>query len=234
MSLTNVIENYKRKSLLTLINLILLILTVVFLISTMIFVISGMDGISFLVFCVIIIIISIGQVMITYIDVRKDIEILTNKFKETPISDFVKSSYESEEKRRLDIPTPPIMPPKSPEMIYTQSPEQFDNLAAPAVPEPPKLKRKIDLKFNEKVMSNLVNSEDQAEKVVLVNCEVCNEVISISIPKELVINSDLPIVPISYVHYTKKKEKEHCITVYLDHDFDVRRQRISEVIFSGE
>ena len=52
------------------------------------------------------------------------------------------------------------------------------------------------------------------------------------IPKKIIIDSELPIIPISYVHKNKQKEDQHCITIYIDHDFDIRRQRISDVILS--
>ena len=76
--------------------------------------------------------------------------------------------------------------------------------------------------------------ESDKVKVVLVNCERCREIIPVPIPKNYVIKSDLPVVPISYIHSNSHKKDQHCITLHLDHDFDVRRQRISDVVFSPE
>jgi hypothetical protein len=74
--------------------------------------------------------------------------------------------------------------------------------------------------------------ESEKVKVVLVNCERCKEIIPVPIPKNFVLKSELPVVPISYVHKNSKKKDQHCITLHLDHDFDIRRQRISDVVFS--
>ena len=74
--------------------------------------------------------------------------------------------------------------------------------------------------------------ESAKNKVVLVNCERCKEIIAVPIPKNFVLKSELPVVPISYVHKNSKKKDLHCITLHLDHDFDIRRQRISDVVFS--
>ena len=52
--------------------------------------------------------------------------------------------------------------------------------------------------------------------------------------KNVVLNSELPIVPISYVHKNLANQDLHCITIHVDHDFDIRRQRISEVIIASD
>ena len=84
------------------------------------------------------------------------------------------------------------------------------------------------------LLQNLKRLESDSNKVVLVNCERCREIIPVPIPKDYVINSDLPVVPISYVHSNSLMKDQHCITLHLDHDFDIRRQRISDVVFSPE
>ena len=76
--------------------------------------------------------------------------------------------------------------------------------------------------------------ESDKIKVVLVNCERCRKIIPVPIPKKYVIKSDLPVVPISYIHSNSHNKDQHCITLHLDHDFDIRRQRISDVVFSPE
>ena len=48
------------------------------------------------------------------------------------------------------------------------------------------------------------------------------------------IESELPIVPISFVHKNLETKDQHCITIHLDHDFDIRRQRLSDVVLSKD
>ena len=71
-------------------------------------------------------------------------------------------------------------------------------------------------------------------KVVLVNCERCKAVIPIPVPKKVVIESEIPIVPVSYVHKNLENKDQHCITIHLDHDFDIRRQRLSDVVIASD
>ena len=76
--------------------------------------------------------------------------------------------------------------------------------------------------------------ESPNTKVILVNCERCKAVIPVPVPKKAVLDSELPVVPISYVHKNLQKEDQHCLTIHLDHDFDIRRQRISDVVISSD
>ena len=110
-------------------------------------------------------------------------------------------------------------------------------LGIPIVPESPKKKNKLTINspgLSADLLQKLKTLESNNNKVVLVNCERCGEIIPVPIPKKYIIKSDLPVVPISYVHSDSHKKDQHCITLYLDHDFDIRRQRISDVIFSPE
>jgi hypothetical protein len=76
--------------------------------------------------------------------------------------------------------------------------------------------------------------ENKSTKVVLVNCERCNEVIAVPIPKKFIIKSKIPVVPVSFVHNNPDAKDLHCITLYLDKDYDIRRQRISDVVISDK
>lgn len=82
------------------------------------------------------------------------------------------------------------------------------------------------------VLDKMKKVESSEVKVVLVNCERCKEVIPVPVPKRIVLNSKLPVVPVSYVHNNSKGCDQHCITIYLDHDFDIRRESLSDVILS--
>ena len=114
---------------------------------------------------------------------------------------------------------------------YTSEEEKL--LEVPLIPEIPKQKNKLDvnsLKISKELLKKRKNLEEKGKKLVLVNCDRCKEVIIVPIPDYLILNSQLPIVPVSYVHKNPSGEDLHCITLFLDHDFDVRRQRISEVV----
>jgi len=108
-------------------------------------------------------------------------------------------------------------------------------LAIPSVPEPPKQKERLSINspgLAPDVLARIKKVESSEMKVVLVNCERCKAVIPIPVPKKVVIESELPIVPISFVHKNLENEDQHCITIHLDHDFDIRRQRLSDVVLS--
>lgn len=110
-------------------------------------------------------------------------------------------------------------------------------LAIPSIPEPPK--KEVRLLINSPdiapdVLARIKKVESPDIKVVLVNCERCNAVIPIPLPKRLVLESELPIVPISFIHKNLESKDKHCITIHLDHDFDIRRQRLSDVVISSD
>ncbi len=110
-------------------------------------------------------------------------------------------------------------------------------LGIPLVPESPKKKNKLTINspgLSTDLLQKLKRLESDNIKVVLVNCERCREIIPVPIPNKYIIKSDLPVVPISYVHSNSHKKDQHCITLHLDHDFDIRRQRISDIVFSPE
>ena len=110
-------------------------------------------------------------------------------------------------------------------------------LEIPSVPEVPKKKKKLTLSSSDlssEVLKRIKKIESPNIKVVLVNCDRCKAIISVPVMKNVVLNSELPIVPISYVHKNLANQDLHCITIHVDHDFDIRRQRISEVIIASD
>lgn len=113
--------------------------------------------------------------------------------------------------------------------------EEDIELNIPELPEAPKKKEKITLKspgISPEIIDGMKKMKSKQIEVVLVNCGRCGNIIPVPIPKKVVLNSELPVVPISYVHKNKENKDQHCITVHIDHDFDIRRQRISDVILS--
>ncbi len=118
------------------------------------------------------------------------------------------------------------------EDIKDKSKKNID-LNIPEIPEAPKKKERITLNspgISTDLLDKIKKLEQKNIKVVLVNCERCKEVIPVPIPKNSIKKSELPVVPISFIHKNSKRKDLHCITLYVDHDFDIRRQRISDVI----
>lgn len=115
--------------------------------------------------------------------------------------------------------------------------EEDMELQIPAIPNAPKKKEKLTLETSNLSIDvldriNLLKSPNT--KVVLVNCERCRSVIPVPVPKNFVLESELPVVPISFIHRNLQNQDQHCITIHLDHDFDIRRQRISDVVLSPD
>lgn len=113
--------------------------------------------------------------------------------------------------------------------------EEDMELDIPAIPEPPKRKELPKLEIPQTTEQHLAKLQAEAPpgvRVILVNCSRCGGVILANITEKIVLNSELPIVEISYVHNNPKGKDLHCLTLQLDHDFDIRRQRISEVIIA--
>ncbi len=136
-------------------------------------------------------------------------------------------------KVELKIPTKPN---KEIEEIEYSSDDDM-KLEIPLVPEAPKKKEKISLdspNLTPDVLERIKKVESPNIKVVLVNCERCKAIIPIPVPKNAVLESELPVVPISYVHKNLQNIDQHCITIHVDHDFDIRRQRISGVVLSPD
>ncbi len=111
--------------------------------------------------------------------------------------------------------------------------EEDMELGVPSIPVAPKKREKITIDspgLSTDILNKIKEIESENVEVVLVNCDRCEAVIPVPVPKKAVLESELPVVPISYVHTHIKDQ--HCITIHVDHDFDIRRQRISDVVLS--
>jgi len=158
----------------------------------------------------------------------------------------ISEELETEQKPRLTkIKIEPLKLAKAPAEKMTETKEKstingyeyFSEedmaLNIPSIPDAPKKRQKITMEspgMSIKILERIKALEQPENKVVLVNCERCKGVIPIPVPKKAVLISSLPVVPISYVHKNSNEEDMHCITIHLDHDFDIRRQRISDVV----
>ncbi len=66
-------------------------------------------------------------------------------------------------------------------------------------------------------------------KEIFVRCERCNQTLKVNIPRKVVLENELELVPVSIVH--GNNASYHVLTVFLDPDFHSRRDRVSDVIF---
>ena len=95
------------------------------------------------------------------------------------------------------------------------------------LPPPPKPKQAANVEISDLVFfdDKYVNNPDY--QYILIECEGCGGVIKMPVPKAVVLNSPLPVVPVTYVH---GKTSRHAILAHLDHDFQVRRIRFSHLV----
>ncbi len=68
----------------------------------------------------------------------------------------------------------------------------------------------------------------EGEKKIYVRCERCNKTLGVGIPRKLVLDNELEVVPVSIVH--GEGNEKHILTVFLDPDFKSRRDRVSDVL----
>ena len=66
------------------------------------------------------------------------------------------------------------------------------------------------------------------EKKIYVRCERCEKTLAVKIPKQLVLDNELEVVPVSIIH--GEGAEKHILTVHLDGDFKSRRDRVSDMI----
>lgn len=95
---------------------------------------------------------------------------------------------------------------------------------------PPK-KKPLKIHAESEKLVELTKKETSDTKFILVECNICGaRPISMPVPKQLVLNATEPVVDISYCHGDPK----HVIVAQLDHDFQVRRQRTSWIVFEDD
>jgi len=129
----------------------------------------------------------------------------------------------------LEKPSVPQKKGKTKEKVEDEFFDEDLDLGIPEVPvAPPKQSIKLDAPgVSPELVEKVTKGETKEVKYILVKCDRCEEIIAVPVPKKKVIDSELPVVPISYVH--GKGKKIHVLTIHIDHDFDVRRRRISDV-----
>ncbi len=118
---------------------------------------------------------------------------------------------------KAGIPLPPIkMPPK----IAIPAPG-MGNLPVPTGTPPP-------IPGEDGGKKKKPSGPIEGEKKIYVRCERCNKTIGVGIPRKLVLDNELEVVPISIVH--GEGDQKHILTVFLDPDFKSRRDRVSDML----
>ncbi|MHA1731428.1 MAG: hypothetical protein ACTSU5_05770 [Promethearchaeota archaeon] len=136
-------------------------------------------------------------------------------------------------KAKLTPPMIEITLPSRPKTPGADTPakaetEDDDLLDIPDVPPPKVLKTpklatpEISAQFFD--TPNLEETEDV--KPVLIDCKWCGKNIVVPVKKKLVLDSELPVVPVTFLHGDPK----HALILHLDHDFQVRRRRLSDIL----
>ncbi|NMC05739.1 MAG: hypothetical protein GYA24_11030 [Candidatus Lokiarchaeota archaeon] len=98
-------------------------------------------------------------------------------------------------------------------------------LKCPPIPKtPPPVPGDACGDFSKK--KRFIASPDQVvgEKRIFVKCERCDKTFIIDLPKKIVLSNPLEVVPVTILHHP-----EHALTVYLDQNFESRRDYVSEL-----
>ncbi|GAB4331119.1 MAG: hypothetical protein Kow0069_38730 [Promethearchaeota archaeon] len=108
--------------------------------------------------------------------------------------------------------------------------EARELLTPPPTPEAPPLQRTGRLsppKLTAKFYSN-EGGREKGDPVVSVvsDCATCGTNVVVPVPRQVVESSDLPVVPVAFVHGTPK----HALVLHVDRDFQVRRRRTAAVV----
>jgi hypothetical protein len=69
----------------------------------------------------------------------------------------------------------------------------------------------------------------EGNKEIFVRCDRCDKTLKVDVPRKIVLENELELVPVSIVH--GNDASKHVLTVFLDPDFHSRRDRVSEVLF---
>lgn len=174
------------------------------------------------------------------VQTRKIEEIKVIKEPLKPSIPILPSEQKSEESSKLRSLIKSTTPSKKNEKEKTKKEKEKSleslkdgksDLKIPEVPvAPPKQIIKLDSpEVSPELLKKITKGETKELKYVLVKCDRCNKIIAFPVPKKKVLKSELPVVPISYIH--GKGKERHCLTAHVDHDFDIRRRRVSDVVF---
>lgn len=131
-------------------------------------------------------------------------------------------------------------PDENPPVFNADSPPGFEDITLPEKPPvAPGImamqRRKVPVKAPPipKVISETDFSKTKEpidpEKIegvkrIFVKCERCDKTFIIDLPKKIVLSNPLEVVPVTLLH-----AEDHALTVYLDQNFESRRDYVSEI-----
>ena len=96
-------------------------------------------------------------------------------------------------------------------------------LKAPPIPKVPPVPASCDDLSTKK--KKVVDTDSiTGEKRIFVKCERCDKTFIIDLPKKIVLANPLEVVPVTLLH-----AEDHALTVYLDQNFESRRDYVSEI-----
>lgn len=140
----------------------------------------------------------------------------------------VKNLQPAPPKEPINIPTSTPTNQKR-QNIKTENHLNSTNLGLD-IPPPPK-KKPIKIEISAQDVKILAQKETKETKFILIECNYCgSKPILMPVPKSFVLNSEEPVVDVSYIH----GDPEHVIVAQLDHDFQVRRRRVSKVVYEKD
>ena len=113
---------------------------------------------------------------------------------------------------------------------YKPTLELEDDLGIPDVPLKKKMKNLGEIKLNSQEVEDLSRKDTKETKFIIIDCPICKKNLSMPVPRKLVLDSEEPVVEVSYIH----GDPNHVLVAQLDHDFDVRRRRASWAVFETD
>ena len=97
-------------------------------------------------------------------------------------------------------------------------------LKAPPIPKIPAISGDACGDFTKRKKQTVTPEQLAGDKRIFVKCERCDKTFIIDLPKKLVLSNPLEIVPVTILHHA-----DHALTVYLDQNFESRRDYVSEI-----
>jgi len=116
----------------------------------------------------------------------------------------------------------------TPEIEYES--EEAKDLSIPEVPLPKK--KESTITSNQIINNELLNIESETidKKIILAYCDICKKTLQIKLNKNIILQSDLPLIEISYIH----GDPIHALNFQVDKAFSVRRTRVCSALFENE
>ena len=97
-------------------------------------------------------------------------------------------------------------------------------LKAPPIPKVPPVPAACDDLSVQKKQVVVDPETITGVKRIFVKCERCDKTFIIDLPKKIVLSNPLQVVPVTLLH-----AEDHALTVYLDQNFESRRDYVSEI-----